>query len=234
MSSVAIMQPYLLPYIGYWQLIYSVDEFVVYDNIEYTKKGWFNRNRILEIDHDRLFTVPLKKDSDYLPVSERYLSDDSDNEIARILRVIQANYKKAPLFAQAYPVMEECLLYPEKNLFAYIQNSIKIICRYLDIDTKIIVSSDVPTDHSSKGEDKVISICQALGATTYVNAIGGKELYSNERFKGQGINLKFIKTGDIAYEQFGKPFVPHLSIIDIMMFNTREEIAAMLHNYTLE
>ena len=78
MKKIAIMQPYFLPYIGYWQLIHAVDEFVIYNNIQYTKKGWFNKNRILEIDHDRLFTIPIKNDSDYLNVDKRFLSDDSD------------------------------------------------------------------------------------------------------------------------------------------------------------
>src|SRR5882757_6361350 len=123
MKKTAIMQPYFLPYIGYWQLINSVDEFVVYDNIEFTKKGWFNRNRILEIDHDRLFTVPVKKDSDYLPVNQRYRSDDSDVENARTLRIIQVNYKKAPYFMDVYPLIEECFMYEDKNLFEYIYSS---------------------------------------------------------------------------------------------------------------
>lgn len=117
MKKVAIMQPYFLPYIGYWQLINAVDEFVIYDNIEYTKRGWFNRNRILENDHDRLFTVPVKKDSDYLNVDERRIGDDATKENTRTLRIIQANYKKAPYYGEIYPLIEKCLLSSEINLF---------------------------------------------------------------------------------------------------------------------
>src|SRR3954467_5142491 len=106
MKKIAIMQPYFLPYIGYWQLIDAVDEFVVYDNIQFTKKGWFNRNRILEAGHDRPFTIPLKKASDYLDVNQRFLSDDSAAQITRVLNVVRANYQKAPYFAQAYPIIE--------------------------------------------------------------------------------------------------------------------------------
>src|SRR5579863_5826998 len=111
MKKVAIMQPYFLPYIGYWQLINLVDTFVVYDNIEYTKKGWFNRNRILDQGHDRLFTIPIKKDSDYLNVNQRSLSADSAKENTRTLRIITSNYKKSPFFDKAYPVIEQCFLF---------------------------------------------------------------------------------------------------------------------------
>ena len=233
MKKIAIMQPYFLPYIGYWQLINSVDEFVVYDNIEYTKKGWFNRNRILEADHDRLFTIPIKKDSDYLHVNQRYLSDDSDKEIARTLRIIEMTYKKAPYFAESYPIIKECFIYSDKNLFEYIHNSIKLICDYLDIDTKLVISSEVAIDHAMKAEEKVLAICKAENTGTYINAIGGMELYNVNKFRDNGVELKFIKTGDIKYQQFNNQFVPWLSIIDVMMFNDKATIKQMLESYEL-
>jgi hypothetical protein len=233
MKKTAIMQPYLLPYIGYWQLIQSVDEFVVYDNIQYTKKGWFNRNRILQNGQDKLFTVPIKKDSDFLPVSERSLSDDSGNEVTRILRIIQANYKKAPCYSEAYPLIEKCLLYADKNLFEYIYHSIKAVCGYLDINTKITISSDVAIDHSLKAEKKVIAICKALNSDVYINSIGGTELYDKNEFQSHGIELKFIKPKEIVYEQFGVPFVPWLSIIDILMFNDKAAVKQILNEYEL-
>jgi hypothetical protein len=228
------MQPYFLPYIGYWQLMNCVGKFVVYDNIEFTKKGWFNRNRILEVDHDRLFTIPIKKDSDFLTVNQRYRSDDSDKEIARILRIIEINYKKAPYFANAYPIIEACFLFSGKNLFEYIFNSIKVICRYLDINTEIIISSGIIIDHSLKAEKKVLAICKAENTTTYVNAVGGIELYDKEEFRLNGIDLRFIKTENIEYQQFNGGFVPFLSIVDIMMFNSKDEIGKMLERYALE
>jgi hypothetical protein len=233
MKKTAVMQPYFLPYIGYWQLINSVDEFVVYDNIEFTKKGWFNRNRILEIDHDRLFTIPVKKDSDYLSVKERCVSDDAKNENARTLRIIQANYKKAPHYNAVMPIIENCFLYNEKNLFTYIYNSIKIICEYLDINTMITISSDIPIDHTLKAEKKVIAICKAVEADVYINAIGGVELYSKESFNNNDLELKFIKSNLSEYKQFGKPFVPGLSIIDVLMFNDKVTVAQLLKEYEL-
>lgn len=222
-----------MPYIGYWQLLSAVDTYVVYDNIEYTKKGWFNRNRILEIDHDKLFTIPLKKDSDFLPINQRSLSTDSTADIARTLRIIQQNYKKAPYFAAAYPVIEQCFLFSDKNLFEYIFNSIKAICTYLTIKTNIVFASKAAIDHSLKAEKKVLAICKTLQADTYINAIGGKELYDKAEFKSSGIDLRFIKSKPVEYQQFGKPFVPWLSIIDVMMFNDQATITRMLDQYEL-
>lgn len=229
----AIMQPYFMPYIGYWQLIASVDVFVVYDNIEYTKKGWFNRNRILEAGHDRLFTIPIKKDSDYLPVKERYLSDDSDKENTRTLRIIENNYRKAPYFNEAFPVIKQCLTSLEKNLFEFIYNSIKTVANYLDIGTEIIISSSVDIDHTLKAEKKVLAICRAVHATTYINSIGGLELYDRDTFVSQGIELKFIKAKLTEYPQFGQAFVPGLSIIDVLMFNSKDEAKELLKRYDL-
>jgi hypothetical protein len=229
----AIMQPYFLPYIGYWQLINAVDQFVIYDNIEYTKKGWFNRNRILENDHDRLFTIPIKKDSDFLTVDKRFLSDEADKEVARTLRIIETNYRKAPQFEKVYPVIRGCFLIVEKNLFAYIYNSIQVISKFLGIKTTLVVSSTIPLDHSLKSEDKVLAICKALGTKTYINAIGGEELYSKETFNSNGIELQFIKSNPIEYQQFDNKFVPWLSIIDIMMFNEPDKIKQILGEYKL-
>lgn len=233
MKKVAIMQPYFFPYIGYWQLINSVDEFVVYDNIQFTKKGWFNRNRILDGDHDRLFTIPIKKDSDYLNVDERYLSDDSQKEITRNLRIIETTYHKAPYFVEAYPIIESSFKYDEKNLFAYINNSIKTICTHLDIETIITISSSVDINHSLKADQKVIAIAKATGADMYINAIGGVELYDKDLFKTHELDLKFIKSKAVEYEQFDKPFVPWLSIIDVLMFNDKKKIREMLEQYEL-
>ena len=230
---LGIMQPYFLPYIGYWQLLEVVDTFVVYDNIQYTKKGWFNRNRILDGDHDRLFTLPLKKDSDYLNVDERFLSDDSRREIDRTLRVIQATYKKAPQYEVVYPLIEKCFLYDQTNLFEYVRNSITTIAEYLGIGTPIVVSSTIDIDHSLKSQDKVIALCKALGADSYINSSGGQDLYDRSEFAESGIELSFIRADLQKYPQFGQEFVAGLSIVDVMMFNDQTTVRQMLQDYTL-
>lgn len=119
------------------------------------------------------------------------------------------------------------------NLALYITNSFKIICKYLDIYTEFIISSELKKDCSMKGQEKVLSICSILGATEYYNAIGGQQLYSYSDFQKQGISLKFLQTQGIVYEQFQNEFQPNLSIIDVMMFNSVEQIQQMLQKYTL-
>jgi len=230
---VGIMQPYFFPYIGYFQLIKSVDEFVIYDNIQYTKKGWINRNRILSNGQDKLITLPIKKDSDYLNVMDRKLSESWDKDRVKMLNGINTLYHKAPFFNETYNLIQECLLDNEENLFTFILNSLTRINAYIGVTTPMILSSTVDIDHSLKSQDKVLAICKARNATTYINAIGGIELYSKDEFEKHNIQLNFIKSSLINYKQFNNEFVPWLSIVDVMMFNSKETIEQYLNSYTL-
>lgn len=232
--TLAIMQPYLFPYIGYWQLINAVDTFVIYDNIQFSKKGWFHRNNILLNGKKTLFSIPLKKDSDSLDVIERFISDGADKEINKITRQIEIAYKKAPYFEDVFPMIKEIFQNKEKNLFKYIYNSVLQVCDYLEIDTKIIISSTIDIDHSLKSQDKVIALNKVLNATKYINPIGGIELYDFEKFQNENIELFFLNSNVPEYNQFGKEFIPYLSIIDILMFNNIKEIKKMLKDYKLE
>lgn len=230
---LAIMQPYFLPYIGYFQLINAVDIFVIYDNIEFTKKGWMNRNRILVNEKDEYITVPLKKDSDFLKVYQRELAVTYIKDRVKIIAKIAEVYKKAPHYNAVMPMIEDIFMFNSHNLFDFILNSLKKFCDYLEVTTDIVVSSSLQIDHSLKSQSKVIAICNELKATTYVNAIGGLELYNDEEFINNDIQLNFIKTLSITYNQFGENFIPWLSIIDVVMFNSREESQLFLSKYTL-
>lgn len=213
-----------MPYIGYFQLINSVDMFVVYDNIEYTKKGWINRNRILVNGKDEYITLPIKNDSDFLNVNQRYLADSFPKEKMKILRKIKESYRKAPHFSEVYNLVEEIFNYNDHNLFQFIFNSIDKICNYLEIKTKLIISSNVNINHHLKSQDKVIAICKELKANVYINPIGGIELYSAEEFSKKNINLCFQNPNIFTYNQFRDEFLPSLSIIDVMMFNETSHI----------
>jgi hypothetical protein len=226
---IAIMQPYLFPYIGYFQLMNSVDEFIVYDNIEYTKKGWINRNRILAGDKDALISFPLKKDSDFLHVKDRQLSDSWDLERAKLLNRIRESYRKAPFFQPAFDMISKTILFEERNLFSFIINSLEMVKAYCDISTPICVASTIPINHDLRAEQKVMALCQAKGATTYINPIGGVELYNKSMFREAGLNLQFLQTSGVEYSQFGASFIPHLSIIDVMMFNSVATISTFLN-----
>ncbi len=231
---LAIMQPYFLPYIGYFQLINVVDQFVVYDNIQFTKKGWFHRNRILVNGTDKMFSIPLKKDSDYLDVAQRELADSFYKESNKTIRTIEASYRKAPYYKEVMPLVEKCFQRSSGNLFRFIHTSLTLLTQFLEIGTEIIISSSIDIDHTLKSQDKVLAICKSLDADTYINAIGGKDLYTAEAFRNEGIELRFIKTKPIEYKQFDNEFVQWLSIIDVMMFNSKERIVNMLNLFTLE
>ena len=224
MKRVAIMQPYFFPYIGYFQLIAAVDQFVLYDNIKYTKKGWINRNRFLQNGKDVMFSLPLKKDSDSLDVCERELAGDFDRE--HLLNQLKGAYRRAPYFEQTFALVEQIVRCEEGNLFRYLHHSIVQTCKHLGITTDIKSSSEVAIDHDLHGQDKVIALCEALDATTYVNAIGGVELYSREVFRAKGIELKFIRSLPFEYIQYDAPFVTWLSIIDVLMFNRLDIVQA--------
>jgi len=225
---LGIMQPYFFPYIGYFQLIAAVDRFVLYDNVKYTKKGWVNRNRYLVGGKDAVFTIPLKGDSDFLEVRERLIAEDFDRR--RLLARIGQAYGKAPFFEPAFALFSKAVSHPDRNLFGFVYQSIADVCKYVGITTPIVPSSGIAIDHSLRGEEKVVAICRATGASVYVNAIGGLEFYSREAFSAHGVTLKFLKSHPIEYPQFGAAFVPWLSILDVLMFNAPEAIRRFLAN----
>lgn len=227
------MQPYFMPYIGYFQLINAVDKFVIYDNIKYTKKGWINRNRILVNGKDQYISLPLKKDSDYLNIDERVLSDSWVNERRKLLNKLKASYAKSPFYSSIIILLEDILNHPEKNLFNFIFNSVEKVCYYLDIETPLVKSSSLDIDNSLKSELKVIEICNCLKSSSYLNPIGGVDLYNKNEFLRNYIDLSFLKSDEIIYNQFKNNFLPFLSIIDILMFNSKSDIRVFLNKYSL-
>jgi len=223
---VGIMQPYFFPYVGYFQLIAAVDKFIVYDNIKYTKKGWINRNRMLLNGSDVMFSLPLKNDSDALNICEREISSNFDSN--NILNQFRGAYQQAPYFKPTFLLLEEIIRNKEINLFKYLYSSIVKTCEYLGIQTRILVSSEIEINHDLKGQDKVLALCEAVGASSYLNAFGGINLYEKEVFQRKDIDLRFIKSLQFEYPQLGNSFIPWLSIIDVLMFNELDGIASVV------
>jgi hypothetical protein len=231
---VAIMQPYFLPYIGYFQLISAVDVFVIYDEVEFTKKGWINRNRILMNGAPEMVSLPMKKDSDSLDIVQRKLSDDFNEKSAKLLRKVEGCYKKAPFFDETHKVLEEILSYKSSNLFEFLHHSITIVSREIGLTTRLVVSSEVEGKKPDlTGQDRVINLCRLIGAIEYINPIGGISLYSKAEFAANGINLMFHKIQAFEYQQFNNEFVPHLSILDNMMFQNKLELTQTLVKFEL-
>lgn len=230
--TVGIMQPYFFPYIGYWQLMSCVDLFVIYDDVNYIKGGWINRNRILHNGKPRYFNITVHKASSYKKINETTINLN-DEEIHRSLNLLCDAYKKAPYFYEVYRLVEEILHSRERIISNFLADSFRFLCLYLGIDTERILSSEIIKDNTLKGEDKVIHICRQLQADRYINAIGGKNLYVQEHFAEKGVSLLFLQSDDIRYTQFEWDFCRDLSIIDVLMFNSRENVKRMLTEYRL-
>lgn len=229
----SIMQPYFLPYLGYFQLIHASDLFVVYDNIKYTKKGWINRNRMIRNGDTAVFSLPLKSASDFLPISERVLADSFDR--GKFVRQIEGAYAKAPEFKTVMPLVAGIINHPQNGLFDYIHHSLREICNYLEISTPMHVSSRTPVPDEAVGQDKVIALCKHFDSDAYLNLPGGRELYSAGDFEREGIELHFIEMDDRPYPQLADEFFPKLSILDVLMSVSAEEINhTMLPAYTIQ
>jgi hypothetical protein len=226
---LGIMQPYFLPYLGYWQLIKAVDKYVVYDNVTYIKGGWINRNNLMVSGERKMFTVSLKGASSFKLINEVEIGDS----FHKLLGLVQANYAKAPYFNDVKKLLEDMVSFEPRVLSEFITNSMKIIMEYLCIDTEILISSNLLLHTEMKGKDKVIKICEHLGADTYYNAIGGQELYSKAEFAEHGIELRFLKTNLRPYAQQKCDFVPGLSVLDLLMFNSPKSVNDMLDDYEL-
>lgn len=230
---LGIMQPYFFPYIGYWQLINAVDRYVIYDDVNFIKGGWINRNQILLNGGAKMINLKMSGSSPNKLINEVQVSQDA-LYTQKTLRCIESCYKKAPYFYEAFAVIEDILTWQEeKSIAKHLEYSIRKICAYLSIHTELVVSSTINKDNSLKGQDKVISICKILGADQYYNAIGGQKLYCYQDFAQQGIKLRFLKSLEVTYPQFGGEFVPNLSIIDVMMFCSIEKIRSLLMQYEL-
>ncbi len=229
---LAIMQPYFLPYIGYFQLIDSVDLFVVYDDVNYIKKGWINRNNI-QVGHEpHLFSLPLQSVSQNKYINETQL-DANPVWKSNLLKTIQQSYRKAPFFDAVFPLLESIVVYEEQNLARYCAHSLQEISSYLQLGTRFVTSSEIAKNHSLKGQEKILELCKKLHATEYINAIGGMALYDRNAFSDAGITLHFLKTNPINYRQFKAEFIPWLSIIDVMMFNDITQTKALLQQREL-
>jgi hypothetical protein len=221
------MQPYFFPYLGYFQLIAAVDLFIVHDRVKYTKKGWINRNRILQNGKDAIISLPVQSASDALAICEREVATDFDR--TKLLNRITEAYRKAPSFKATMPLVEQVVKNQERNLFAYLISSVRTICNYIGIPTPLIPASTYSIDVSLKAQDMVIALCRRAGADMYINPIGGLNLYDAGAFREAGLELRFHSMSPRTYEQFGSPFIPSLSIVDVLMFNDLDAVRNRIH-----
>ena len=213
---IAIVQPYFFPYIGYWQLIRAADRFIIYDDVNYIKGGWINRNRILINGKSTFITLPLyhsspnKKIHDIALHSSPVLQD-------KLVKMIQITYRKAPFYAEVFPIIEELIRQQISNLSEYLANQLKTLGVFMGIKTEFILTSRCYGNSHLSGEKRVIDICKREHATTYINSKGGRDLYNTESFRRNGIKLRFLVMRPLPYKQKTECFIPYLSIIDALM-----------------
>lgn len=229
---IAVMQPYLFPYIGYFQLMNSVDKFIILDDVNFIKKGWINRNRILLDGKGYLFSMPLQKMSQNKLICDTEIANPGSWR-GQILRTIECCYKRAPYYRQTLELMNEIMSFDSINVSEYNLNSLRLLADAIGIDTKIIDTSRKYKNRELKGQDRIIDICKLENATSYFNLSGGITLYDRDMFSQNDIDLKFIRSKDIIYRQLSDAFVPNLSIIDVLMFNDRAEVGDYLGQYEL-
>ncbi|RZK25749.1 MAG: hypothetical protein EOO43_04705 [Flavobacterium sp.] len=231
---IGIMQPYFMPYIGYFQMLKAVDTFVFYDDVNFIKQGWINRNRILINDKDFLFTIPLHKANSFNLIKDTLINKKLyDNWKRKFLQSITQNYKKAPNFTEVNTLINNILDTACTSISQLAIESVIATSKYLGIETTFFVSSERYQNIGLERQERLLDICKKEGATHYLNALGGQELYTKESFEVRDITLSFIKTKPIVYKQFTEPFVPWLSMIDVLMFNSVVEVNEMLDKYEL-
>jgi hypothetical protein len=225
--TVAVMQPYFFPYVGYFQLIAQSDVFVLYDDVQYRKGGWINRNRILLNGRGLWLTLPVQKAPLRFKINQRHYKL-LPIVIGRLLRRLETAYRKAPHFEAVFPVVREILQFDDSNVAAFNANLIRRLAAHLDLGTRILSSSALEVDDRLRGPERVIAICRQLGATRYINPIGGACLYGSEQFVRAGIRLSLLRSAAPPYAQFGQAAIPSLSIIDAMMFNDHWQLRQLL------
>lgn len=231
--TLAIMQPYFLPYIGYMQLVNAVDTFVVYDDVAFINRGWVNRNRMLVNGQEYMFTVPLKEASQNKRICDITLADDPKWR-GKILRTIEQSYRKAPYYATVYPLIEKIINFTTDSISELIVNSLIELNQFLGISTRLVYSSTMYQNGHLKAQERILDICRQEQATHYINPIGGMELYDKAIFAEANIQLHFIQSRRIEYAQLNRSeFIPWLSILDVLMFNDLPTVKAMLGAYDL-
>lgn len=234
---LAIMQPYFMPYIGYFQLINTTDKWIIYDTVQYINHGWMNRNRILHPTPEtgwQYITIPIKKHSLSTKIKDIEINSNEKWQ-QRILGQLNHYKRKAEYFNQAVDMVSECLEIKENSLSKFNASVLSIICKKLDINFDYLFSSELELSFNdmSNAEDKVLAISKHLDATEYINLIGGLELYNFNTFENNNIKLSFLKSIPFEYKQHEREYIPYLSILDLFMFNSIYEIKEYIKNYEI-
>jgi hypothetical protein len=228
MKTCAVMQPYLFPYIGYYQLVYSADVFIIYDDVTFIKQSYINRNSILVNGQAKRFSVPVQGASSFTLIQSLAYGRET-----KLLKTIQRAYSKAPYYRDVIDLISSVFTSENRSVARVNELSIRKVFEYLGLEKEIVFASELDYDRRAERADRLVTLTKMYGCDHYVNSPGGKELYHKEYFEKQGIKLSFIESKVTPYRQLVKEFIPCLSMIDILMNCSKEEIIEMLSNYEL-
>jgi len=228
---IAVMQPYFLPYIGYWQLIRAVDTFVVLDDVNYINRGWINRNRISVRGEPCWMTLPLVGASQNKLISEIDLLPD-DGWKSRLIKKVELSYQGEASFLPTKRLFEELMECAAGNLSSFLAGSIQRICGLLGLATEIIPTSSIFPKGNLKGQHRILDICTTLGADEYLNPPGGRDLYDSGLFADSGITLMFLDAPKIELGlKSGSRSGETLSLLDTLMMNPLGDIRTVLPHF---
>lgn len=233
MKTVAIMQPYLFPYLGYFQLFHAADTFVLLDNVNYIQRGWINRNRILGPQGTQSICLPVVQASQHKTIMQHDLCQPEYHR-PKLLKLLQHTYSKAPYYQTVLPLITQILEHKQTNLAAFIQHSLIQICTYLELDCEFQMASECVIDSSLTGQARILALCEQQQATHYVNLPGGEALYDKRLFIENGFSCGFLRMQPVHYSQFNREFIANLSIIDVLMFNDKDSTQRLLENYDID
>ncbi len=231
---LAVMQPYVFPYLGYFQLIQAVDQFVFYDDVNFIKRGWIHRNHILVNQASHRFALPLSKASQHDRIDQVQLHAESYPAWrAKFMKTLEQSYRKAPYFESVFTLVKQTLPERATSVASLAVASVRAVCDYLSLGTECTLASTLTYDRTLKGPERILALCELFRADTYINPAGGRALYHADDFTQQGVDLRFIQSEPVTYSQLKPPFVPSLSIVDVLMFNAVPQVQDMLSHYTL-
>ena len=231
---LAIMQPYFFPYIGYFQLINAVDKFVFYDDVNFIKGGWINRNRILVNGEIKFFTVPITGVSSFKKTKETRIKRDQFFQWKKkMFKTLKQNYGKKKFYLEVIPLIESVLEEDVENIGELAKQSIVEVLKYLEIETNLVWTSEVYNNSDLRREERILDICTKENVRYYYNLIGGISIYDKLEFKRKGVQLNFLQSRVKPYKQANENFVPSLSIIDVLMNNSKDDVKEMLSHYVI-
>ena len=227
--SFGVMQPYLFPYLGYYQLVNAVDKFVFYDDVTFIKGGYINRNNILSSGKAQRFTIPVPGMSSNTLINELSF----DKNVRKTLKTVEQSYKKAPYFEHVFPLIDSVLNDENRRVEHICSKSITVVFDYLGINKDFYFSSELEYKRDLSAADKLIAMASVLKSSDYINSLGGQALYNRDYFAEKKICLSFIETEKYQYLQNNEKFIPHLSMIDVLMWNNKIQVVELLAKYKL-